>query len=265
MRDFTLPLLEKLLQTILDSGYTIVSFQQFISNPASHQKSVILRHDVDAYPGRALALAEIEQRLGIGSTYYLRCNPAMPEPTFIKKLLEMGNEIGYHYEDFSACHGHPQKAIESFSTKLRFLRNYAPIKTICMHGSPLSVHDNRNLWNYYRYTDFALEADVYLDSPFEQMAYFTDTGRNWNNQFNIRDKVSSPFHYDIRSTSQLIEHFEKDMLPPWVMITIHPQRWTNGYLPWIAELIFQNIRNIAKILLWQTRKTHAQERQLYHY
>jgi hypothetical protein len=30
------------------------------------------------------------------------------------------------------------------------------------------------------------------------------------------------------------------------MITFHPQRWTNKPLPWLKELLVQNVKNVVK-------------------
>jgi len=45
----------------------------------------------------------------------------------------------------------------------------------------------------------------------------------------------------------------ENILPPKIMMTFHPQRWTNQPLPWIKELIWQNSKNVAKYLLLKIR------------
>jgi len=32
-------------------------------------------------------------------------------------------------------------------------------------------------------------------------------------------------------------------------VTVHPQRWADKPLPWFKELLGQNIKNVAKVLL----------------
>ena len=41
--------------------------------------------------------------------------------------------------------------VEDFRFYLDKFRNIYPVKTICMHGSPLSKYDNRLLWEKYDY------------------------------------------------------------------------------------------------------------------
>jgi len=55
-----------------------------------------------------------------------------------------------------------EKAIEDFRINLEKFRKLYPVKTICMHGSPLSKFDNRLLWEKYDYRDFGI-----IDSPRE--------------------------------------------------------------------------------------------------
>ena len=59
----------------------------------------ILRHDVDRLPLNALDLAKIENSFGIKGSYYFRVVPESFNFDIIKKIEELGHEIGYHYED----------------------------------------------------------------------------------------------------------------------------------------------------------------------
>ncbi|CAB1058414.1 hypothetical protein D1BOALGB6SA_3170 [Olavius sp. associated proteobacterium Delta 1] len=36
---------------------------------------------------------------------------------------------------------------------LKKLKRFYPVKTICMHGSPLSKWENRELWKRFNYQD----------------------------------------------------------------------------------------------------------------
>ena len=80
-------------------------------------------------------------------------------------------------------------AIKRFSENLEKLRKIAPVRTICMHGSPMSRWDSRLLWKYYDYRDFGITGEPYFDVDFDKVFYLTDTGRRWDgDSFNIRDK-----------------------------------------------------------------------------
>jgi len=36
------------------------------------------------------------------------------------------------------------------------------------------------------------------------------------------------------------------MLPDRIMIMVHPQRWSDSFLPWAKELFWQNFKNVVK-------------------
>jgi len=55
-----------------------------------------------------------------------------------------------------------------------------------------------------------------------------------------------------RSTFDIIKAAEVGKLPDKIMITFHPQRWTNAPFLWTKELVWQNVKNVAK---WGMIKT----------
>ncbi len=82
------------------------------------------------------------------------------------------------------------RAMESFLTNLEKMRKIVDVKTICMHGSPISKYDNRLLWTKYNYRDYGIVGEPYFDVDFSEVAYYTDTGRRWDGDaVSVRDKV----------------------------------------------------------------------------
>ena len=194
---------------------------------------MILRHDVDSWPANALKMAEIETTKGVNATYYFRRSILSFNERVIKEIVNLGHEIGYHYEDLARSKGNPQEAIASFKANLNFYRKYYPVKTIAMHGRPLSPWDSKDLWQHYDYHDFGLIAEPYLDIDFNKVAYLTDTGNCWDgDKYSVRDHVQSPFRFNIHSTSDLIEHIQSGKLPDKIMLNIHPARWNDNYFKW---------------------------------
>lgn len=244
-KDFTLDTYETLLKSIIASGYTFQSFEEFIRTPKV--KVVILRHDVDLKAINSLHTAQIENKLGIIASYYFRFIPASNQPSIIKEIARLGHEIGYHYEDLAVFKGDKSKAIQHFEKQLSYFRQFYPIQTICMHGSPTSKIDNRTIWQYFNYRDFGIIAEPYFDVDFNKVFYLTDTGRCWDGErFNKRDKVSSNYNYSFHSTSEIISALNRGELPAQIMINTHPQRWSNSRLSWLYELIMQTSKNTIK-------------------
>jgi hypothetical protein len=166
--------------------------------------------------------------------------------------------------------GDPHEAIKLFEKHLNQLRDVAEVKTICMHGSPLSKHDNRDLWKHYDYRDYGIIAEPYFDLDFSQVLYLTDTGRRWDGEkVSIRDKVMKnsqksggiaktlasqesnhptppTLTHNFSSTHDIIHAIQNEAFPDKVMMNFHPQRWTDNTLLWSQELILQNIKNVVK-------------------
>ncbi|MBC2704221.1 hypothetical protein [Desulfobacula sp.] len=253
MRNFTLGIYKKLLQVLVAGGCSFQSLEGFIRQPAG--KAVIFRHDVDRLPGNALVIAEIEKKVGIKASYYFRIVKQSYNEDIIRQIAGMGHEIGYHYEDLSLCKGDDEAAIRHFEVNLEKFRKIYPVKTICMHGSPLSRWDNRDLWKKYDYRDFGIIAEPYFDIDFNDVFYLTDTGRRWDgSDVSVRDKVAGKGqnafdNLKFQSTMDIIEAAKNGLLPDRVMINTHPQRWDDRFVPWAKELVWQNAKNIVKKLI----------------
>ncbi len=246
-RDFTPDIYEALLRQAIDSGYLLTSYENYLLSKDLPRKIMILRHDVDKLPQNALSIAELQADLGVKGTYYFRIVRQSFDPAIIKKIKNLGHEIGYHYEDLTLCKGNVEKAIRHFEESLRKFRQLYPVKTICMHGSPLSKWDNRDLWKHYDYRDYDILAEPYFDLDFSKVLYLTDTGRRWDGaRVSVRDKVQSSFANGFSTTQQIIEAFRSGQLPSVIMQNIHPQRWHGSLWPWYKELFVQNLKNQVK-------------------
>src|SRR5690625_2765211 len=187
-RDFTLSVYQKFLNTLIEKGYTFQRFRDYISKPG--ERSVVLRHDVDARPANSLEFARIQHQLGIQGTYYFRTVPQSFDPSIIREIAAMGHEIGYHYETMDTADGDPVLALKHFEDGLKPLRDITEIRTICMHSSPLSRYDNRDLWKSYSYRDYGIIGEPYFDLDFSRVLYLTDTGRRWDgDKVSVRDRA----------------------------------------------------------------------------
>jgi hypothetical protein len=319
--DFTILTYCKLIEALQQQGFSFLTFEEFVSK--QEDKVVVLRHDVDALPQNSLRFARIQADKGIKGTYYFRIVPESFDEKIIKEIYSLGHEVGYHYENVSLAaerqktkvkrqkvwnkiavdlqdrktarpqdNGHIEKelaliAIGSFKENLAKLRELVPVKTICMHGSPMSRWDSRLLWKYYDYHDFGIVGEPYFDVNFDEVLYLTDTGRRWDGgSVSIRDKGlgirdkglgeeiykewkvkpvpgslmnMTQKSYDFqnknkfRSTSDIIRAAEKEELPDKIMMTFHPQRWTDKPVPWVRELVWQNVKNVGKYFLVKWR------------
>jgi len=53
----------------------------------------------------------------------------------------------------------------------------------------------------------------------------------------------------LHSTVDILLALKKDLLPDKIMLTIHPQRWNDQWLPWIWELGWQKVKNVVKYFI----------------
>jgi hypothetical protein len=257
-KDFTLKIYSLLLQYFKDENYQFFTFEEWCKSKPSG-KIVILRHDVDLKAINSLKIAQIENEMGIHSTYYFRVVPESNQPDIIKKIANLGHEIGYHYEDLSMMKGDLNKAKIHFEKNLKYFREFYPVKTICMHGSPVSKFDNRFIWKEINYRDYEVIGEPYFDFLNQKnVNYFTDTARMWDgDKYNVRDKKIGQVHIskvEVHSTFDLIKWIKTSKNKNPVMITTHPQRWTDDKIEWFLEFAGQNVKNIAKRILLKIRK-----------
>lgn len=219
-------------------------------------EELVLRHDVDLRPANSLRTAQLESDLGILGIYYFRAVPQSWDEEIIKRIYSLGHEIGYHYESLTTCNGDVDKAYADFCSNLKRLRAIVPVRSICMHGSPRSPFDSKDIWKKYDYHALGIENEPYLDTDFSQVFYLTDTGRRWDGyKVSVRDKIPDyqnqwteqglTFHY----TDDVINGLRQGIIPKRLMITVHPQRWNPIGPAWCKELLLQNAKNLVKRVL----------------
>jgi hypothetical protein len=200
----------------------------------------------------ALKMAKMEAELGVQSSYYFRKKTFSPE--IACKIDSLGHEVGYHYEDWSSCKGNNDKAFASFVSNLSLFRKYVSVETAVMHGSPFSRFNNLDMWKKHNINEFGIVGEPYLYFKGKKdFYYFTDTARTWNGgMFNVRDFINSKTEAlipKVKSSNNLIRFFTENEDVSIVMLTVHPQRWTNNIVIWIIEYFTQSLKNIVKCLL----------------
>ena len=238
--DFTIQKFAALLQALKDFGY----------------HGLTLRHDVDLLPANSLRTARLEAGMGFHGIYFFRAVPESWDEEIIREIAGLGHEIGYHYESLTTCGGDVDKAYADFCRNLEALRRIVPVKSICMHGSPRSPWDSKDIWKKYDYHDLGIEYEPYLDTDFSRTFYLTDTGRRWDGyKVSVRDKI--PLYQDVwsaeglsfHSTDDVISGLRQGRIPKELMITVHPQRWNPFGLSWCREILLQNSKNVVKRIL----------------
>lgn len=235
------------------SAHRTMTVLDYLVTPSD--RGVILRHDVDRMPGRAVSMARLEAEMEIRSSYYFRspvvgCFPQVA----VETIAALGHEVGYHYECLSACRGDKQAALEQFSKNLTALRRLAPCHTVAMHGAPLSPHRNEELLFGQDLARFELVGDASLSFVDIPLVYFTDTGGRWDagSTTNFRDRVGIPQTKgpapDDRAFCTWLGGYNG-----LVYISTHPERWPTGLLGFMGTQAQDIAINLAKrgIAAWR--------------
>lgn len=254
--DFTLGKYRELCEALQES-YTTCTVNEYLTTHRSSDQNhledsncnvAILRHDVDRKIGNALRMAQLEHHLGVQASYYFRY-PYTFNPEIITIIQSLGHEVGYHYETLSKARGNVRQALALFKEELAAFRSICEVNTICMHGSPLSRYDNRDLWKHADLKEFGLLGEAYLSIDGHRLSYFTDTGRNWNGTNSVRDMLpGAECNAHAETTDDLIGLLrgrEVDCL----YLTVHPERWAVSEREWALGYMTDLVVNAGKTFL----------------
>jgi len=141
------------------------------------EKFIILRHDVDVSLDYALAMARIENKYGLRSSYFILFHGEYYNPLSktsvlkIKEIASMGHEIGLHYDSsFTKSKVGLMEQIKLEATLLEYIID-EKIKSICQHdlsmGSKINARTNK----------------VFLDAMnpeiLNSLTYISDSVQNW--------------------------------------------------------------------------------------
>jgi hypothetical protein len=204
--DFLLTNYERLLE-IAKESYV---FTDYFTETSS--KSIILRHDIDFSLHNAELMAQIENKLGIKSTYFIQLHSefynALDKESYdiIKRILELGHDLGLHFDShFWGIQSEPQ--LEQFllidkSTMEKYFN--LEIKTFAFHNTnhfTMSCEKER----------YAGMINVYSKYFKENVGYCSDSTGYWRFE---------------RLEDRLKEAKDKKL-----QILIHPGMWQNEVLP----------------------------------
>jgi hypothetical protein len=246
MQDFTFDVYASILRAGLTAGYRFYPVVDWYDLGDAARDGIMLRHDVDRRPGNALKMAQLEYALGIRSSYYFRSLPCSFVPDIIEQIRDMGHEIGYHYEDWHLARYNPRKALALFEEHLARLRALAPVRSIAMHGSPLSRENNMAIWDHHAFADFGV-IDAILSFDYTGYVFFTDSGRTFApSGANLRDYLgNADVVENVRSSADLGLWLGRTP-GARVQINVHPERWNDPGGAWLRQWVTDRAANLAK-------------------
>lgn len=254
MRDFTHESWKMLCTALQTSGFSILRVSDYLTlnkNGNLPKKFAILRHDIDRRSNHALMMAELENSLGIQSTYYFRI-PYTFDKNSIRNISQMGHEVGFHYECLSKADGDIDKAHSIFQNELSSLREVCDVQSICMHGRPLSAFDNREMWANRSFAEYNVLGEAYLSV--NNVYYFTDTGRSWGSSNSVRDVLDGSLKHPVIKSSEELAGWLKEIGDCGIYITSHPERWAFSGSDLIYCSVKDCVMNTGKKIIRKVRK-----------
>lgn len=218
MIDFTYKAYAQFLDSILDAGYRVVTVRDYLHGDRI-SPMVILRHDVEWDPNRALAIAHLEKSRRCRSTFYFRLDTKAFNLNVMRQLQDKGFEIGYHFNTLDRCNGDFSKAVALFEKELRQIRESGfDVTTVCSHGDPRVSKKGYKTNNeiFLKDPDLIprneLLGEAYLNIDFSSLHYISDAGVRWNK---------------FRSTKELISQITQNRWPV-LYILVHPDYWSQS-------------------------------------
>ena len=170
-----------LLDRLAEAGYEARQFDAF-DVEARH---VILRHDIDACPDRALRMATLEADRGWSGLYFVQLTSAFYNPlapvvkTTLRKCLALGHEIGLHLEvEPGATRSSLEAAAREQTQILSDLLGGTEVKWMSFHRPASNAEA---LAEFINAPKFAGLKNAYADQYGEAggLAYRSDSGGKW--------------------------------------------------------------------------------------
>lgn len=183
--DFSLKHYAEILRKAKRSGYKIMPLINY-QKCAPNGRVLVLRHDIDFNPYRALELARVEARLGVKSSFFVRVHFDGYNPFGFKAnaaLLEikaLGHEVGLHYEnnDYAAVAG--VSASDAISREKTVLEESLGCRVAgcAAHGDFTGI-SNKTFFPSRKPNEFGFVYEAW-EKPFQELFYVSDSLGKWH-------------------------------------------------------------------------------------
>jgi peptidoglycan/xylan/chitin deacetylase (PgdA/CDA1 family) len=198
---FTFDWYDELLARLQENDYTFANFKEQIE-----EQTVLLRHDVDWSPRKAVRLAEIEAKKDVTATYFF----LVSSPFYnvmnsevrnqISRITELGHEIGLHFSTHQYFDTEPhdrdgeKPADSELLTVIKKERDVLK-RTIDDSIEVISFH-NPPEWVFNE--SFPEFVSTYEKRFFEEIVYQADSNQRW--------RKKQPFGKRLPEKMQILTH-----------------------------------------------------------
>ena len=246
------------------TGVTHYTVESAISNLSvlNNQQFIIIKHDVESAPKKALEISKIEHGFGIKATYYVHSfflhNPS--NVVIFKEIQDLGHEIGYHFDVLDSNDGDMRQAIKEFGDALSlFAKNGFNVKTVCPHGNPLKKREG-----YSGNKDFFLDKEVWAKFQSVVDVYITFPNMVDRNYLYVTD---AKYSYMYRNTRVMMTDTSEGYIPLdggddiirliqdgySLIISIHTHRYFHFAIVNSMRLVSYKIAKRIAEIMYETR------------
>jgi len=168
------------IEYALENGYEFLAMKDALGElPAG--KVIIMRHDEDLSLPAMYNLGKIENELGIRATYFIRLHAqnynllSQDSYSIVHKIIEMGHEIGFHYE----IHTHPalvNREKELFDRSKSLMESVLGTEIIGM-----SYHEPARFRNKINERELpkGIQYEAYQKRFMDNFKYISDSSAHW--------------------------------------------------------------------------------------
>lgn len=235
--EFTYHAYENMLTSLSKQGYIFSKFNDY----EDKNKVVILRHDVDMSLNSAFALAELEYKNGIKSTYFVLVSTdfynifSKKSTEILGNILDMGHSIGLHFDEAK----YNCKSINSIAD------------CVCREKKILELCVNRKVdfVSMHRPSGLVLDNDIkfeniintYSREFFSDFKYVSDSRMHWKE--NVKDLIEKCMYNKIHILTHPIWYNKKEEFPCVIIDSLYEKNRE------ILELsLNENIKNFNDLI-----------------
>lgn len=177
--EFTLDRSRSILDWLRSAGYAFRAYDDVIA-----AGDVILRHDVDLSPERAVEMARMERELGVSATYFFLLGTPLYNPferrvrEGIREIARMGHDVGLHFSTHQ--HWPASRPPDEAELADRIHDEQAALETIV--PDPVSIVSFHVPPDWVLARSFDGFESTYEPRFFDEIDYVADSGQRWRRE-----------------------------------------------------------------------------------
>ncbi len=174
--DFSFNHYREILTLVKEKGYQSTFYDEQVEG-----RQIIIRHDIDLDLDAALEMAKIEAELDMKAVYFIWITSPFYNifenryKNIIMKIVELGHEIGLHYDETSYMCDSREELISYIDKESNLIKTYfdLDIRTVSFHRpSQYILNSDLKCGKYI---------NTYSKKFFKEFAYISDSRGVWQN------------------------------------------------------------------------------------